>query len=262
MSDLIPILNRPIGDAVNAVDARELHRALGVGRDFSTWMRERIAEAQLNKGNDFEVLPESGENPGRPKMLWILTIDAAKSVSMLERTEKGREIRAYFIECEKRLRSQSATLDLRDPRSRLLALQQTIELLNESEAKVVALTAEVETKSEALAIAAPKVEIFDRFIDADGLYTLQNAGRALQQPPNLMIDALKHAKILVYQDGNLIAKAQYTHPTRGYFTHRPVLYTKRDGRQGTKPQIYVTQRGFTWLGHLIATGKLVVRSAS
>lgn len=43
---------------------------------------------------------------GRPSKDYFLSIDAAKEISMLQRTEKGKEARKYFIECERQLKEQ------------------------------------------------------------------------------------------------------------------------------------------------------------
>ena len=59
----------------------------------------------------------------------------------------------------------------------------------------------------ALAIAAPKAEWVDRFVDSDGLYGLQNAGRALGVKPNLFVLALRDADILTTQGRATIARS-------------------------------------------------------
>ena len=86
-----------------AVNARDLHRFLGVGRDFSNWIKGRIEEYQFIKGQDFEVFTKFGENSsgGRPAKEYALSLDMAKELSMVEKTEQGRRARRYFIEMEK-----------------------------------------------------------------------------------------------------------------------------------------------------------------
>lgn len=51
------------GQTVPVVDARELHAFLQVGKDFSTWIKDRIAQYGFEQGRDFEVFPGFGENP-------------------------------------------------------------------------------------------------------------------------------------------------------------------------------------------------------
>lgn len=88
-----------------AVSARELHNFLGVGKDFSNWIKDRIKKYGFVENQDFEVFAKFGENPngGRPSTEYALSIDMAKELSMVENNERGKQARRYFIECEKRL---------------------------------------------------------------------------------------------------------------------------------------------------------------
>ena len=80
-------------------DARELHAKLKVRRDFSTWIKGRIDNAQLIVGEDFIRSPILVSDH---KIEYTLTLDAAKHIAMLEKTEIGKEIRRYFIQVEKK----------------------------------------------------------------------------------------------------------------------------------------------------------------
>lgn len=86
-----------------AVNARELHRFLGVKTQFKDWINRRIEEYQFIKGQDFEVFLKNEQNPsgGRPAKEYALSLDMAKELSMVEKTEQGRKARQYFIEMEK-----------------------------------------------------------------------------------------------------------------------------------------------------------------
>ncbi|MBF6649131.1 antA/AntB antirepressor family protein [Methylobacter sp. BlB1] len=107
---LIPVFATEIGGVpTQAVDARELHGFLDIGRDFSNWIKKRIADYGFIEGTDYsiqtahEVLAKSGENPqsGRPSIEYVITLDMAKELAMVERNEMGRTIRRYFIDCER-----------------------------------------------------------------------------------------------------------------------------------------------------------------
>lgn len=89
-----------------AVNARDLHVFLEVGRDFPTWMKDQIERCDLVENQDYEVFPEKGENPkgGRPSKEYALSINAAKEISMMSQTEKGKQARRYFIACEEKLK--------------------------------------------------------------------------------------------------------------------------------------------------------------
>lgn len=92
------------GQSVQTVNARELHGYLGVGKDFSNWIKAQIKRADLVEGVDYVVLALLGDpmNP-KPAREYALTLDSAKNIAMLSGTAKGKEVRAYFIECERKV---------------------------------------------------------------------------------------------------------------------------------------------------------------
>lgn len=103
----IQILEKQVGlEKIQSVNARELHARLGVETRFDIWIERRLQDSMALKGTDYEVSIKNEHNPlgGRPSSEYIITIDMAKHIAMLERTEKGREIRQYFINVEKKAR--------------------------------------------------------------------------------------------------------------------------------------------------------------
>ncbi|MDP1524171.1 MAG: antA/AntB antirepressor family protein [Rhodocyclaceae bacterium] len=104
---LIPVTPSQInGQMTQMVDGRLLHDFLQVGRDFSTWIRERIAEFEFVDGEDFIIVaapPIRGAGNRGKRTDYFLTLDMAKELAMVERTPRGRQARRYFIECERQL---------------------------------------------------------------------------------------------------------------------------------------------------------------
>ncbi|MBU0556557.1 MAG: antA/AntB antirepressor family protein [Alphaproteobacteria bacterium] len=74
-------------------DARALHAWLGVKWQFNQWMRERLAEYGFEEGADFWC--HNTKTGGRPRKDYLITIDMAKELAMIERTERGRETRQF-----------------------------------------------------------------------------------------------------------------------------------------------------------------------
>jgi anti-repressor protein len=70
------------------IDARALHGWLGQRQRFNDWMRERLAAYGFEDGTDFYC--RSSKTGGRPRRDYLLTVDMAKELSMVERTERGR----------------------------------------------------------------------------------------------------------------------------------------------------------------------------
>ena len=107
---LIVTDQRIAGESVATINARDLHAFLEVGKDFSTWIKDRISQFDFVENQDFMVFPEIGENSkgGRPSKEYALTLDMAKELSMVERNDKGKQARQYFIECERRAKAAPA----------------------------------------------------------------------------------------------------------------------------------------------------------
>ena len=114
MNELIKLQPQTInGNAVETVSARELHTFLEVGRDFSTWIKDRISKYEFVENTDYIMLPKTGEleNKGlQGKIEYFVTLDMAKQLAMVENNEKGMQVRKYFIECEKQLNAQQSQL--------------------------------------------------------------------------------------------------------------------------------------------------------
>ena len=79
------------------VDSRDLHEFLEIETPHSMWAQRKCEDLQEN----LDFITDLLESGGRPIKVFHLTIDAAKHCSMMERSEKGRMIRQWFIEREK-----------------------------------------------------------------------------------------------------------------------------------------------------------------
>ncbi|MEP7731450.1 antA/AntB antirepressor family protein [Marinomonas primoryensis] len=107
---LITLHTRSINEqTLDTVNARELHTFLKLGRDFSNWIKARIAQYGFEEGEDFMIISRSPKlasgNRGATKEYFV-TLDMAKELAMVERNEKGKQARRYFIDCEKQLHEQ------------------------------------------------------------------------------------------------------------------------------------------------------------
>lgn len=211
--------------AVQTVNARDLHAFLKVGKVFGAWINERIEQYGFIENEDYVVFSETGNNPlgGRPSKEYAISIDMAKELSMVERNEQGKKARQYFIECERRAKDPVTALN--DPAALRGLLLENVE-------KVIALEAKIEE-------AKPKTEFYDAYLNSDGLYGLQNAGRALNCRPNLFIRWLKE-NFLFYQGGNLVARIRYIQ--MGVFEVKTTLVDDK-----ARPQAFITPKGLEYL---------------
>lgn len=122
------------GETVPTANARDLHTFLQVGRDFTTWIKGRLAEYGFAEGVDYVVAgsPDRGNQSGRGgdrrSVDYHLTLDVAKELAMLENNERGRQVRRYFIECERQARAARSALPQSLPEALRLAADLAEEL--------------------------------------------------------------------------------------------------------------------------------------
>ena len=105
MNELIKLNEVEINnEIVQTVNARELYEFLESRQEFANWIKSRIADFGFIDDQDFLTILSKTPNGGRPSREYFITLDMAKELSMVERNDKGKQARRYFIECEKKLR--------------------------------------------------------------------------------------------------------------------------------------------------------------
>lgn len=127
-TSLVPVFSGDIdGRTQQLCDARDLHTFMSVGRDFSTWIKDRIEQYGFAEGEDYSPIeghrycadddfcsPNPGSKTdrrgGHNRTDYHLTLDMAKELAMVENNEQGRQVRRYFIAMERQAReSRGAT---------------------------------------------------------------------------------------------------------------------------------------------------------
>lgn len=107
-TQLIPTINGELaGEIQPLVNARDLHAFLNSRQEFANWIKNRIDEYRFIEGKDFSI-NLSKSVFGRPKHEYVLSLRMAEHLGMIERTERGQQVRDYFSEMEKIARQQSA----------------------------------------------------------------------------------------------------------------------------------------------------------
>lgn len=130
MKELIQVTQNENGELF-AVLASNLHKGLEIGKDFTTWVKF-ISKYGFEEGLDYTRIwidtrdDKNGEveitsvepinDRWAYKSDYLFKIEMAKEVCMIQRTEKGRQCRKYFIECEKKLKQlQLPSYQISDP---------------------------------------------------------------------------------------------------------------------------------------------------
>ena len=109
-NELVPVYETSTGEKV--VYGSELHEVLGVRTPYKDWSTRRLNDIDAVENEDFEAAQICAPS-GQTKKDHIIKLDIAKEMAMLERNEKGKEVRRYFIRVEKKYKVASlATQEL------------------------------------------------------------------------------------------------------------------------------------------------------
>ena len=142
MNELIKVENKN-GELL--VSARDLHNKLGIGKDFTTWVKfiskygfeenidyNRIwIDTRVHKNGDVAITSvEPTEDKWAYKSDYILKIDCAKEICMIQRTDIGRQCRKYFLECERKLKENKLQLTRKEELQLKLFSNDSMEVVN------------------------------------------------------------------------------------------------------------------------------------
>lgn len=148
MNELIKTTTQ--GDGRIAVSGRELHGFLGIETPYTQWF-DRMREYGFIEKIDFAGLSQKSEKPfgGRPRVDHIMTLDMAKEVAMIQRTEKGKQARQYFIEVERRYKQDRVDTSDLSPTTR--AALATAQALADQERRLSQVSSKVDAISDIVA---------------------------------------------------------------------------------------------------------------
>jgi phage anti-repressor protein len=186
-NQLIPVASSTIGsETIPTVNARNLHAFLEIGKDFSTWIKDRIESFGFVENRDFIVFPEIGEKGGRPSLVYHLALDMAKELSMVERNAKGKEARLYFIECERRAKVSATAIA--DPFLAQLEMVKTVYLQQqELSNRMTLLEAKAITRDESFFTAAGYCNLKGIRLDRAGMLLVGKLAAHFSRDQNLVI---------------------------------------------------------------------------
>ncbi len=113
------------------VSGRQLHQVLGVKTRYDNWFN-RMTEYGFTENQDYLVTSIFGHNSKggkQSKVDHVLKLDMAKEIAMIQRTDKGKEVRQYFIQVEKDFNSPEKIMAraLKIADSKIIKLEATIE---------------------------------------------------------------------------------------------------------------------------------------
>ena len=227
-STLFPVITTDTGDQF--VDARALHCALEVGRDFSNWIKDRIEKYGFFDGVDFQTCsPElaSEKHGGQNKIDYRLSLSMAKELAMVENNDRGREVRQYLIKVEEAWNTPELVI--------ARALQK---------ANVM-----IQAQRNRLAELKPKADFFDQVASSKTAISMRKVAAALNLPGwgrNKIFAFLRDQCVL---DASNLPYREYQ--DRGYFRVIEQKYVSPDGETHISLTTLVYQKGVDYIRRLV-----------
>lgn len=232
-------------EVIQTVNARELHGFLRNGKQYTDWIRDRVAKYGFQEGVDYTTVFASLENEAkgrggnrRPVKEYHISLNMAKELAMVERNDQGKQARLYFIECEKRLLEVAPPSALPSYPDALRQLAATLER-NEQQAIQIA------QQTTLIEIQKPAVEFVEKYVETDGALNFRTVAKLLGAKEADFRNFLADNKIR-YRQGT-----KWTHYTKygeglgnaGYFKLKTGVTTTGEAFSYS----YFTPKGVEWI---------------
>lgn len=205
--------------------ARDLHGFLEVETPFHKWFL-RMCKYGFTEDEDYRTFLSNRSDglPGKSRQDAQLTIDMAKEICMLQRNEKGKQARQYFLQLEREWNSPEAVMS------------RALRMAEERLERFKAINANLSVQN---AIMQPKAEYFDGLCDRESLTGIRETAKLLGLKQNDFVKWLIDHKY-IYRDkrGRLMPYAE--HVDSGLFT---VKETYNDKTDWTGVQMLITVKG-------------------
>lgn len=226
------------------VMGRELHKALEVNSNYTTWFN-RMSEYGFTEGVDFEScfpnLKSENQHGGQNKIDHQLTIDMAKEICMIQRSEKGKQFRQYFIEVENKWNTPEAVM--------ARALQFANRQLDKIKQQNAQLTDTVAIQSQQIAELTPKASYYDVVLNCKDLLSITEIAKDYGKSAKWLNNYLHDNKVQ-FKQGNIWLLYQ-NHAEKGYTNTKTQTFNGNDGKVHTKVHTYWTQKGRLFIYDLL-----------
>jgi len=215
------------------VSGRELHNFLEATERFSSWF-ERMAQYGFIDGIDFIGCKVFNTQARQELQDYELTIECAKEISMLQRNEKGKKARTYFIDLEKEWNSPEKVM------ARALRIaNSTIENLKLTTKQQEQIIGELQ----------PKASYYDLILQCKDLISTTLIAKDYGMSANAMNKLLHELGVQYNLSGTWLLYQK--HAAKGYTQSKTQNYVKTDGSQGSKLHTYWTQKGRLFIYQLL-----------
>lgn len=237
MKELIKITEQ---NGNQAVSARELHKFLEITERFSNWF-ERMLQYGFTENIDYQGCEFFNTLANQVLIDYALTLDCAKEIAMLQRSERGKMARQYFIECEKQLRSGKYAL----PTTYKEALQSLLIEVENNER----LQAQNDLQRIELQKQAPKVAYYNEVLTSQSTYNANQIAKELGMSAESMNKLLHKLEVQYKQGGQWLLYRP--HQNKGYTKTVTHTYTNSQGQTCSRMSTVWTEKGREFIHSII-----------
>lgn len=211
------------------VSARELHRVLEVSKRFSAWWETQISYG-FEEGQDYVGCTcryAANQFGGEQELQdYAMKLDMAKELAMVSKTEKGKEVRKYFIQVEKDFNSPEKIM----ARALKIAEQQLRNLKLENA-----------QQHQIIGELQPKATYYDLVLQSNQLMPISLIAKDYGMGAPTLNKKLNELGVQYNQSGTWLLYAKYQ--DKGYTQSKTQSYPKSDGTIGSKLNTQWTQKG-------------------
>lgn len=226
------------------VSGRELHDALGINTKYPDWF-PRMCEYGFFEGQDYcSILRNRSDGlPGKGLTDHLLSIDMAKQLCMIQRTDIGRKFRQYFIKVEEAWNSPEAVM----ARALQFANQQLALLTHQNEV----LTEKIAVQGQQILEMKPKVSYYDVVLNCKDLISTSAIAKDYGKSA-IWMNRYLHEKKVQFKQGDIWLLYQ-KYAEKGYTSTKTHTYPGSDGENHTKVHTYWTQKGRLFIYELMTS---------
>lgn len=219
---------------------RDLHEALGVKSKYSDWFKNMCAYG-FEEEKDFTSFSKNLENGGRT-IDHQLTIPMAKEICMLQRSEKGKMFRQYFISIEEQWNTPEAVM----ARALQFANKKLVSLTTQNKV----LTETVAVQQQQILEMKPKASYYETVLNCKDLLSTTEIAKDYGRSAR-WLNELLHELGVQYKQGNKIWILYQKYAEKGYTSTKTQTYNGKDGEVHTKVHTYWTQKGRLFIYDLL-----------
>lgn len=217
------------------ISGRELHEALEVGTQYTKWFT-RMCEYGFTENTDYEAISQKRLTAQGNETTFTdhaLSIDMAKEICMIQRSEKGKQCRQYFIEVERKWNSPESIM--------ARALKVADMKLLEATQKITALETTVSVQNQQIAELQPKASYYDLVLNCPDLLSTTQIAKDYGKSAVWLNNWLHEHGIQFKQSDIWILYQKYAQ--FGYTSTKVHPYNGSDGTIHARPHTYWTQKG-------------------